>query len=55
VLLKFALGWQREKNSSEVMTDSMLALIGSVLSFATAIAVGVYLNRHAIDVWATAR
>jgi hypothetical protein len=52
VLLKFALGWQRVKENGEAMTDSMLAIIGNVLSFAIAIGVGVYLNPDAIDVWA---
>jgi hypothetical protein len=55
VALKFALGWQRERKTKEALTGSMLALIGNVLSFTIAIGVGVYLNRHAIDVWATVR
>jgi len=55
VALKFALGWQRERKTSEALTASMLALIGNVLSFAIAIGVGVVLNPEAIFVWATAR
>ena len=55
VLLKFSLGWLRVKDGGEeARTDSMLSLIGSVLSFAIAVLLGVALNRHAIDVWATA-
>jgi hypothetical protein len=57
VLLKFAIGWQREKrdddDEKEVATQSFLALIGSVLSFAIAIAIGLALNPKALDVWAT--
>ena len=41
VLLKFAIGWQREKNGDEVSEQSFLALIGNVMSFAIAIAIGV--------------
>jgi hypothetical protein len=55
VALKFALGWQRERKTSEALTGSMLALIGNVLSFAIAIGVGVVLNPEAIFVWANAR
>jgi hypothetical protein len=54
VLLKFALGWQRESKNGEVLTDSMLAMIGNVLSLAIAIAAGIVLNPTAIDVWAKA-
>jgi hypothetical protein len=54
VLLKFAIGWQREKHGDEVAKQSFLALIGSVLSFAVAIAIGVALNPKALEVWATA-
>lgn len=50
VLLKFALGWQRETKSSEVLTDSMLALIGNVISFGIAIWVGASIYPHAIYV-----
>jgi hypothetical protein len=52
VLLKFAIGWQREKYGEEVAKGSFLALTGSVLSFAIAIGVGVALNPAALDIWA---
>jgi hypothetical protein len=51
VLLKFAIGWQREKHGSQIAEQSFLALIGSVLSFAIAIAIGAALNHKALDVW----
>ena len=54
VLLKFAIGWQREKHGSQIAEQSFLALIGSVVSFAIAIAIGVALNQKALDVWAPA-
>jgi hypothetical protein len=54
VLLKFAIGWQREKHGDQIAEQSFLALIGSVVSFAIAIAIGVALNQKALDVWATA-
>ena len=53
VLLKFAIGWQREKHGNQVAEQSFLALIGNVLSFAIAIAVGAFVNPHALQVWAT--
>lgn len=53
VLLKFAIGWQRS-TSDEVAEQSFLALIGNVISFAIAIAIGVLLNPKALEVWATA-
>jgi hypothetical protein len=61
VVLKFALGWQRaqqiadkagKEEDKEVGKGSLLALIGNVLSFAIAIAIGAYLNPKALDVWA---
>jgi hypothetical protein len=52
VLLKFAIGWQREKHDDEVAKGSFLALIGNVLSFAIAIGVGVLLNPEALEIWA---
>jgi hypothetical protein len=66
--LKFAANWKRRdpyKESTlaeeiqgtvvdQVAQGSMLFLIGNVLSFAIAIAVGVALNPKALDVWATA-
>jgi hypothetical protein len=55
VLLKFAIGWQREKHSDEVARGSFVALIGNVLSFAIAIAIGVYLNPDALKFFQTAR
>ena len=58
MLLKFAIGWQREKrdddDEKEVATQSFLALIGSVLSFSIAIAIGVFLNPNALEVWKNA-
>ena len=48
VLLKFAVGWQRTLLNYKVALGSLLALIGNVLSFATAIAGGLYLNQKAI-------
>jgi hypothetical protein len=56
VLLKFAIGWQREgyggKGEDEVAKGRFLALIGNVLSFAIAIGVGVFLNPAALEIWA---
>jgi len=52
VLLKFAIGWQRQKYGDEAARESFLALIGNVLSFAIAIGVGVALNPAALDIWA---
>jgi hypothetical protein len=63
VLLKFAIGWQRDKyggdkfgdfHDDQVGEQSFLALIGNVLSFAIAIAIGVFLNPKALEAWATA-
>jgi hypothetical protein len=51
ILLKFAIGWQREKHDDEVAKGSFLALIGNVLSFAIAIGVGVFLNPTALETW----
>jgi hypothetical protein len=53
VLLKFAIGWQREERSEAVAKGSFLALIGNVISFAIAIAGGVLLNPKALEIWAT--
>lgn len=55
VLLKFAIGWQREKHSDEVAKGSFVALIGNVISFAIAIAIGVALNPDALKFFQTAR
>jgi hypothetical protein len=55
VLLKFAIGWQREKHSDEVAKGSFVALIGNVISFAIAIAIGVVLNPDALKFFQTAR
>ena len=56
VLLKFAIGWQREgyggEDKGDVEKGRFLALIGNVLSFAIAIGVGVALNPAALDIWA---
>jgi hypothetical protein len=58
VLLKFAIGWQREnfdtsgKHNKQVGEQSFLALIGSVISFAIAVGVGVWLNPAALEIWA---
>jgi hypothetical protein len=56
VLLKFALGWQRERNDEQdrqVATQSFVALIGNVISFAIPIAVGLALYPEALNAWAT--
>jgi hypothetical protein len=56
VLLKFAIGWQREEYGGEDKRDvekgRFLALIGNVLSFAIAIGVGLALNPAAREIWA---
>ena len=56
VLLKFAIGWQREEYGGEDKRDvekgRFLALIGNVLSFAIAIGVGLLLNPAALEIWA---
>jgi hypothetical protein len=56
VLLKFAIGWQREgyggNGKDEVEKGRFLALMGNVLSFGWAIFVGALLNPEALDVWA---
>jgi hypothetical protein len=60
VVLKFALGWQARMSDKEhpskeerdkIRQGSMLAMIGNVLSFAIAIAVGWVLNPDALKVW----
>jgi hypothetical protein len=50
VLLKFAVGWQRAAYDEKGMVGigSQLALIGNVVSFAIAIAGGLYLNPSAM-------
>jgi hypothetical protein len=48
VLLKFAIGWQRTPLNPKVALGSLLALIGNVISFAIAIAGGLYLNDEAL-------
>jgi hypothetical protein len=53
VLLKFAIGWQREKNENEAATQSFFALIGNVITFAIPIAVGLALYPEALNAWAT--
>ncbi len=53
ILLKFALDWQRAEKGDDVMTDSMLAMVGNVLSFAVAIGAGIILNPIAIKLWAS--
>jgi len=56
VLLKFAIGWQREGygggDKGDVEKGRFLALIGNVLSFGIAILVGVLLNPEALEMWA---
>src|SRR5262252_3414173 len=49
VLLKFAIGWQRTQLNNRVARGSQTALVGNVVSFAIAIAGGLYLNRPAIE------
>ena len=53
VVLKFALGWQRVTEDRQVTTQSHLALIGNVISFAIPIAVGLALYPEALNAWAT--
>jgi hypothetical protein len=61
VVLKFAIGWQRQQiqpsllveDTGQVATQSFVALIGSVISFAIAIAVGLALYPEALNAWAT--
>jgi hypothetical protein len=61
VVLKFAIGWQRqqlqpslfEEDTRQVATQSFVALIGSVISFAIPIAVGLFLYPEALNAWAT--
>jgi hypothetical protein len=48
VLLKFAIGWRRTPLNYNVALGSQLALIGNILSFAIAIAGGLYLNHNAM-------
>ena len=48
VLLKFAIGWQRTPLNAKVARGGLLALIANVLSFAAAIAGGLYLNPDAL-------
>ena len=48
VLLKFAISWQRTPLTDRVARGSQLALIGNVVSFAVAIAGGLYLNPNAM-------
>jgi hypothetical protein len=48
VLLKFAIGWQRTPLNARIVRGSLLALIANVLSFAIAIAGGLYLNPAAL-------
>lgn len=61
VLLKFALGWQRERDQPspilarqdrQVATQSHFALIGNVISFTIPIAVGLALYPEALNAWA---
>lgn len=48
VLLKFAIGWQRTPLTPKLARGVQLALIGNVISFAIAIAGGLYLNPNAL-------
>jgi hypothetical protein len=48
VLLKFAIGWQRTPLNPRIALGSVLALIANVVSFAIAIAGGLYLNDKAL-------
>ena len=57
VVLKFALGWQRERAGTlrvpeVVVTHSFLALGGNVISFAIAILIGVLLHPQSLNTWA---
>ncbi|MFZ0149120.1 MAG: hypothetical protein WBG18_23230 [Xanthobacteraceae bacterium] len=59
VVLKFALGWQRERAGrvhapEVVITRSFLALGGNVISFGIAVVVGVLFHPASLDVWSEA-
>jgi hypothetical protein len=59
VVLKFALGWQRERTGrmhvpEVVVTHSFLALGGNVISFAIAVVVGVLFHPASLDAWSEA-
>jgi uncharacterized membrane protein len=51
--LKVAANWQRRENTDEVRTATLIALIGSVFSFAIAIGCGVWANPEALRIWST--
>jgi hypothetical protein len=51
VALKFAVGWQRYAGEAEA-GGAMVALIGNVISFAVAIAIGLTVNPSALETWA---
>ena len=65
IAFKFAANWQRiplqvnEKTNADglkVVTEgSLLFLIGSAISFTIAILAGVFLNPHALEIWAAAK
>jgi hypothetical protein len=48
ILLKFAIGWRRTPINHRVARGSQVALIGNIVSFAIAIAGGMYLNPDAL-------
>jgi hypothetical protein len=59
VLLKFALGWQRQGTGrsrlpEEVVSRSFLSLGGNAISFAIAVVVGVLLHPQSLDAWSEA-
>lgn len=51
VVLKFAANWQRHKGT-EFGKPSLIALIGSVLSFTAAIGATIYMRPDLINSWA---
>lgn len=56
VVLKFALAWQRERptiETEEAITRSFISLSGNVMSFASAIVIGVLLHPQALDAWSS--
>ena len=53
IALKFAVGWQRYKKEKPETGGAMVALIGNVVSFTVAIAVGLIINPSALTTWAT--
>lgn len=51
VALKIAANWERLGSTAFARQGTLIALLGNVYSFAVAIAVGVWVNPHALQVW----